>query len=51
METELRRLKPSNVVFIGLLSLVLASASVSGANRCDHIGRHVARRLGSLPFI
>ncbi|HSE86745.1 MAG TPA: right-handed parallel beta-helix repeat-containing protein, partial [Candidatus Binatia bacterium] len=31
METQLRRLKPSKLIFIGLLSLVLASASVSWA--------------------
>ena len=31
METQLRRLKPGRLIFIGLLSLLLASASVSWA--------------------
>jgi parallel beta-helix repeat protein len=31
METQLRRLKPNKLIFVGLLSLVLASASVSWA--------------------
>jgi hypothetical protein len=31
MEKQLRRLKPNKVVFIGLLNVVLASASVSWA--------------------
>ena len=31
METQLRRLKPGRLIFIGLLSLVLASPSVSWA--------------------
>jgi hypothetical protein len=31
METQLRRLKPGKLIFVGLLSLVLASASVSWA--------------------
>ncbi|GEM_PF-1760620 len=43
MESQLRRLKPGKLIFIGLLSLMLASTSVSsgwlGVRSCNHTAR------------
>jgi hypothetical protein len=44
MESQLRRLKPGKLIFIGLLSLILASTSVSsgrwlGVRSCNHTAR------------